>query len=433
MFFKTLKYILLALLFLSIKGYCPGSFLCNGMNGNAYYTANNILLIKSPNTQQKNKEKTKKKHGLLERRSPRLFPNANFDKPVILIYILIVVIIYSVSSIIIMLIFMIINRGRRDKTDQLINELKAQYQTALVEFLEHNKDNTKLMSQIKKIANSTFTRKILIDQMIDLSINLQKDKAEELRTLYFKLGLNEDSLEKLNNKHWHTRIKGFKECAFMNIELSVPIIEKSLNSKNDIERSEAQLALVRLNTEDPYSFLDNLRRPFSVWEQNIIHQEITYHNLKIPEFERWCYSENESVRAFSSKMIQLFNQKKSWEKLVDLIEDENEKIRASAIISLGDLKVRQSQSSLRERYQKENDDNKLLIINALSKFKNINNIVFFKHILEEEENNVWLQVEAAKGIREIGDEGKNELNNLLNSEEYRNYQIVLKQVLDERF
>lgn len=433
MFFKRSKYILIFLILFSAKGNCSGSDLCAKLYSISYNKENNPQQHIKYETSIQNKKKKEKTRGKwLERRPPWFFPDTNFDKPVILIYVLTVVIIYSVSSIIIMLIFMIINRGKRDKTNQLITELKMKYQTALLEFLENKKDNAKLKSQIKKIANSTFTRKILIDEMIDLSINLQKNKAEELRGLYFELGLNDDSLEKLSDKHWHTRIKGFKECAFMNIELSVPIIEKRLNSKNDIERSEAQLALVRLNTEDPYSFLDNLRRPFSVWEQNIVHQEITYHNLKIPKFERWCYSENESVRAFSSKMIQLFNQKKSWEKLVDLLHDENEKIRASAIISLGNLAVKKSQSYLREHYQKENDDNKLLIINSLSKFNNINNLVFFKHVIEEEGHNVWLQVESARGIREIGNEGKKELNDLLNSEEYRNYQIVIKHVLDDR-
>ena len=96
---------------------------------------------------------------------------------------------------------------------------RARRMRTMVDDFENKEDNTKLKSQIKRIANSTFTRRILINEMIDLSINLQKDKAEELRNLYFELGLHDDSLEKLNNKHWHTRIKGFKECAFMNIEL----------------------------------------------------------------------------------------------------------------------------------------------------------------------------------------------------------------------
>lgn len=430
MSFKLYKYIILPLFIISVKGYCTDTTYLNNLDSAEYLNA-----FDSPNNlpqKEINKSKTKKTKKLFERKPAWFMPDTNFEKPVILIYILTAVIIYSISSIIIMLIFMIINRGKRDKTTQIITELKEQYQTALVDYLEHENNNTEQLIQIREIADSSFTRKILINEMIDLSVNLPKDKAEVLRDLYFELGLNEDSLAKLTNRHWHTRIKGFKECAFMYIKEAQPIIEKRLNSRNEIERSEAQLALVRLNTEDPYSFLDNLKRPFSVWEQNIIHQEITYHNLNIPKFERWCYSDNASVRKFSSKMIQLFDQKRSWGKLVELLKDENDKIRATAINSLGNINVKKSQAPLKEQYQYEDDDNKLFIIQALAKFKDLNNLVFFKHILEEEDNNVWLQIEAAKGIKLLGDKGNNELKELLNIEEYRNYQIVIKQILNER-
>ncbi len=430
MFFKRIVYIVILLVSLSSKGICS-DFAQNIVSDTNNLSAKNdtTVLIDSISISNKKITEEKKLPGL---KTTWYFPNAEFDKPAILIYILTGVIIYSISSIIIMLIFMMINRNRRDKTTLIANDLKGHYQKALFDYLEHEENNTEQLIEIREIANSAFTRKILINEMIDLSINLQKEKVDILRNLYYELGLNEDSLTKLTNRHWHTRVKGFKECAFMNIQEAQPLIEKRLNSRNDIERSEAQLALVRLNTEDPYSFLDNLTRPFSVWEQNIVHQEITYHNLNIPKFERWYDSDNESIRMFSAKMTQLFNQKNSWDKLIELLNDKNEKIRASAINSLGILGITDSQSTLREQYQHENDDNKLFIIQALSKFKDINNLVFFKHIIEEEEKNVWLQVEAAKGIKEIGDEGNNELNNLLTSEDYRNYQIVIKHVLDER-
>jgi hypothetical protein len=40
-------------------------------------------------------------------------------------------------------------------------------------------------------------------------------------------------------------------------------IARCLNSSNTILRMEAQLALVRLNDEDRFSFLDKIERPFT--------------------------------------------------------------------------------------------------------------------------------------------------------------------------
>jgi len=83
-------------------------------------------------------------------------------------------------------------------------------------------------------------------------------------------------------------------------------ISKSLKSKNDILRMEAQLALIRLNEDDPFGFLDHLTHHFTLWEQLNVYELITLHNLPIPEFSRWTTSNNKSVVIFALRMIQVF-------------------------------------------------------------------------------------------------------------------------------
>ena len=48
----------------------------------------------------------------------------------------------------------------------------------------------------------------------------------------------------------------------MNIKEANHVIYKALNSKNEILRMEAQIALVRLTDEDPFSFLFQLETTF---------------------------------------------------------------------------------------------------------------------------------------------------------------------------
>ena len=54
---------------------------------------------------------------------------------------------------------------------------------------------------------------------------------------------------------------------------------KSLNSRNEILRMEAQIALVRLSEKDHFEFLSHLKRPFSLWEQITLHDLILQHGL----------------------------------------------------------------------------------------------------------------------------------------------------------
>ena len=55
---------------------------------------------------------------------------------------------------------------------------------------------------------------------------------------------------------------------------------------------------------------------------------------------------------------------------------------------------------------------------------------FLKLVLDKEED-VQLQIEAAMAINNLGDLGKAELQKLMNSD-YKNYQIIIKHVLDKR-
>ena len=73
----------------------------------------------------------------------------------------------------------------------------------------------------------------------------------------------------------------------MNIKDANNEIYKALNSKNEILRMEAQIALVRLSDDNPFEFLSQLNRPFSLWEQITLHELIIQHNLSCPSFKKW--------------------------------------------------------------------------------------------------------------------------------------------------
>ncbi len=159
--------------------------------------------------------------------------------------------------------------------------LMMQFQALLIDFL-FSDNNKKELDQIRQVAHSEFNRKILINNMIDLSINLSGDVKEKLRSLYLQLKLDQDSINKIYHSKWHIQIKGFRELAFMNITEANNRIKQALKSKNHILRMEAQLALIRLNKNDPFGFLDYLQYPFTLWEQLNAHELIIFHNLPVP-------------------------------------------------------------------------------------------------------------------------------------------------------
>ena len=125
--------------------------------------------------------------------------------------------------------------------------------------------------------------------MIDLSINLTGDAKDKLQNLYLFLKLDKDSIKKAYSQKWNIKVKGFHELAYMNIPDANDEILRCLHSYNYIVRMEAQLAMVRLNHNDPFRFLDLLEKPFTLWEQITVYETIMFHNLPIPQFDRWLY------------------------------------------------------------------------------------------------------------------------------------------------
>lgn len=354
----------------------------------------------------------------------------NFDKPDILIKTLIYFIVYFIISLLFILSVILINRGIIDHDKKLKDSFLEKYQQLLVDYLFAGEDNKEILNSIRNIAASSFSRKILIDQMIDLSINLTGEAKEKLQNLYFLLKLDKDSINKAYNRKWYIKVKGFQELAFMNIPNANDEIINSLHSYNDIVRMEAQLAMVRLNHDDPFGFLDLLEKPFTLWEQLTVYETIMFHNLPIPQFDRWLFSKNKSVVMFSLRMIDIYKQMETYKNLFWMLVNDDEEIRQFTIHVLGNLKIKDALHHLKRLYKGETYVNKITILQAFAKIPDDSVLNFLKLVIDKEDD-VQLQIEAAIAIHNMGETGKITLQKLMNSD-YKNYQIIIKHVLDKR-
>ncbi len=206
---------------------------------------------------------------------------------------------------IILLLVILLNRNRMEKEAKLRQYLLEQYQSLIIDYLFGNTSS----DAFRKIASDDYRRQVLIDQMIDVSVNLKGDSEEKLMKLYMELNLDVDSLARARSRKWHKKIKGFRELAFMGIRDGNDEMYKSLNSRNEILRMEAQIALVRLSDENHFDFLSQLKRPFSLWEQITLHDLIIQHEIPVPDFQKWLNSSNPTVVMFALRMIREFKQR----------------------------------------------------------------------------------------------------------------------------
>jgi HEAT repeat protein len=366
------------------------------------------------------------KFFLLNSESPWLERINYFGKSFALVNALIITIFISFVTMIILLMVILLNRRRMEKEEDLRQYLAETYQGMIIDYLFTGSSPDKFRS----IASDNYRRQALIDQMIDVSVNLKGDAEEKLCGLYLYLGLDRDSIRRAHDYRWHKKIKGFRELAFMNIKDANDEIYKALNSRNEILRMEAQIALVRLTNEDPFSFLFQLERPFSLWEQITLHELIIQHDLPVPEFSKFLKASNPTVVMFALRMIREFKQKQAEDDVRETLEHPKQEVRRLAVEVAGDLEFRSTLEVMKRMYKTQDNNTCLEIIKAMAKMPDPSLLGFLKLVLDKEDD-VQLQIEATKAIENNGEEGVKTLVKLMKSE-YKNYNIIVRHVLDRR-
>ena len=355
-----------------------------------------------------------------------------FEKSPLLVTILYIVILYSIVTLITLLIFILLNRSRMKRIQNQKDYLLEEYQMLLVDYIFEEEKREDAFNDLGRVANNQMNRQVLIDQMIDLSINLKGEIKEIIRDLYFRLGLERDTLEKAHSKKWHLNVKAFRELAYMNITDANEKILEALNSGNEIVRMEAQIALVRLSPGNPYEFLHVLEKPLSVWEQITLHELLIQHNLKVPAFKQWFKSENITVVMFALQMVSWFKQKGVAKEMISLFDHENQGVRCTAYEVCGDIELKTALPAMIKKYPGESNTNKLEILRAFARVPDEKHLKFLKSVLDMEDD-VQLQIEATKAMENTGEPGISMLIKLMKSKsEYKNYQIIIRHVLDGR-
>jgi HEAT repeat protein len=290
-----------------------------------------------------------------------------------------------------------VNRTIKTKQRRHAQKMKELYQVELTDYLFGEENQSFGFTGIKNNTN----REIFINELLSLHNNLYGEAATRLRDLFFNLELYKDSLIKTHNRRWNIKAKGIGELAQMDVKDANNEIVKYANSKNQILRMEAQVALVKLNDSDPLFFLDDLKYELSEWEQINILNTLMHYQINIESFERWMSSKNNTVVVFAVKMAGLFKHIQSWPKVLELLEHEDPKVRLAAIKTLDMFEVAENAGPFKAFYEKEQaieekeDDvfynlnmnrNRLAAMNALETVVTPNDIEFIEKVLATEKD-----------------------------------------------
>lgn len=355
--------------------------------------------------------------------------------------VLLVILAYLLISLFVLFLAILINRQIKTRRRKKVRILKQEYQEQLADFLFNDEIETIEFRGI----NTRKNRQIFIDELRFLHSNLYGETASKLRDLYFNLELHKDSLRKVYHRRWHTKSKGFREVAQMDVKDANDYISGFTNSKNPIIRVEAQVAMVKLSDEQPLAFLDDLTYELSDWEMINIYDTLIYHQINIDSFEPWLDSENNSVVVFALRMIMLFKHAQTIPKVKQLLFHEQPEIRLAATKALKPMESAEYipelmqlyrdetyrlQEILREFEENEKDKKpgliearsledilprsiKYEIVEALKPIASANEIPFLTEVAGNPDNSFIIRMLALHIMASLGQEGNHRLDELL--------------------
>ncbi|WP_304063738.1 HEAT repeat domain-containing protein [Pedobacter glucosidilyticus] len=273
-------------------------------------------------------------------------------------------------------------------------------------------------------------RNILIEEIRIYHSNFTGFTADVLKELFIKLELHKYTLEKLKSNYWEIQIEGIREIAQFWLYEYDQLVFALTDHEHEIVRMEAQTAHVRLNRDNPFKFLDNMRGRILPWHQLILFEIITKAKyVKIPSFVQWLGSPNDSVVIFCLKLIGYYQQLDALAEIVKLLKHPQEEIRKMSVWVIGKMEAEFVEEELLKIYPKETQKVKIEILSALGKISSGNYLSFLKDCLLTADFEI--KMGATKAILGHGRKGKLMLQELQSIVPTKNQQIIAH-VLDAR-
>ncbi len=261
--------------------------------------------------------------------------------------------------------------------------------------LEESVDGIEIPKKFYRLLDDPKARQVAIDELVNCKKNFSGLVAENIVSLYNKLGLNEDSLNKMNNKRkWYVKAKGIQELYLMDQKKLLTKIYRETNSTNEFVRSEAQIAILYLTGFKGLRFLDVISYPLTLWQQIKLLEQLRLFGKKedlSDRIPRWLLSKNDTVIIFALRLAAEYQQFGVKNAIMNCLVHPSPAVRTRAIKTLIVLADEQTPFVLTGYYSKETLENQVHILNSLASMATDEQQSFLEKLLDAPENIIKLK------------------------------------------
>ena len=284
-------------------------------------------------------------------------------------------------------------------------------------FTDKNYSEQEIFTKFEDIVDEVNRESLDIGVGVLVDFKNEHKESEKYPLIISALGIVEHLERKFDSRSNSEKIDAFQEAFVLDLNKFDSKVLRYAYSKNKMIRSEARNSYLALSTNDPYRFFDEFDRDLSKWDEIELMQylELQKERGNLEGLGKWInYSKNQSLVVFLIKMVGFFKQRGINEILIEKLEDDNELVRAEAILTLGELNISETEQELIDRYYTEPEICQVAIVKTIRKFNSGNSLSFLEEIFKETNNTDTKKI-IAEAILNYSYEGKIAFQNMKNS------------------
>ncbi|QIA08648.1 hypothetical protein [Draconibacterium halophilum] len=328
-----------------------------------------------------------------------------FDYSILLL--LAALILFFISNIAIVLLTLNFTIKRKNQKEKFKRIYGKMYEEVIMDYIFGNIDWEKALIKLKKIKNKP-NRRILISVLMNYKVNFKGELERFIPEIYLKLNLQKDSLKLAKSRHSHKKVMGIMELTHLYPQGAKGMIRALTNDPNDYVRTEAQIAYVTLNAENPFSFFDNLKQPFAKWAQLSVFYLIRLNQIPVPAFARFLSFKHYNIRNFSLKMITFFQQLEDVSEVIKMVDSKMEETRFLAYQAINDLRLYDSRELIKNKFDGETKRNKLEILKAFKNIGDLDDFTFLEEVMKT--GSTSLKLEACRSVYYMSEESRDKIS-----------------------
>jgi len=279
-------------------------------------------------------------------------------------------------------------RRAKERRERIVLELRPRIFTFLRNILMSKDGYSDVEIRNLYIENFGPIKKKTYMSLIPTLEDVVKQDKHRLDSLNYRnviSGLKIDShLEKrLDFSNTRIRLKAFQSLSRLDLTISDSKILPHTYARNASLRKESRASYVGVSNNDPFKFFDQ-DNEMNQWDQiSLLSQFVLHHSDNLPNFSKWMkYSKDNGQIIFFIKLVAHFNQATSVSTVIEFLGHADHLVRKEAIITLGKMRVKDTESHLIKIYFTQPFVCQTAIIEAISYISSYRQIGFLKNAWE---------------------------------------------------